>query len=185
MTTKTLTPIELLDNLIAAGEDCYELAVAIGQDTEQSLTTLRWIQGDIVTRVHGAYGDAIVPKYAAALNVATSTLKQRRMMSNFYPKDTRVSFSSLGYSHYRSALVLGNLERAMWALEKCETKGWPVFKFEQLLKRLLGKGRGTQDSWEAKIIAIDMDFDSTVRVKLEIHEKALFKLGQRVTIRLK
>lgn len=134
-----IDPIDLIDRMLDEGEDIWEAAVTIGQMDEYDMAIRRWRQGDMVLRVQRQYGEGILSKYATALNVKTNTLKQRRTLSNFYTKDTRVSFSNVGYSHYREAMRLGNIDKALWALDKASTKDWPVWKFGLLLDRLLGK----------------------------------------------
>lgn len=178
-------PIAELDRLLNRDIDIWETAIAIGQSTEEEMSIRRWILGDVAIRVDTKYGENSISKYAAAINVNSSTLKQRRQMSAFYPKDTRVAFSTLGYSHYRAALKLGDIDRALWALEKAEKRNWPVFKFEQLLNRLTGKRRNS-DTIQGEIHGYgDFDGYSTITIKVNKDDVQQLLHMNRVTIRPK
>lgn len=181
MINLTHDPIEAIDTMAAGGEDIYETAVALGQSTEEEISVRRWVLGDLATRVCTTYGDETISKYAAAINVNSSTLKQRRQMSEYYPQATRTAYASLGYSHYRAAIKFGDLAKSLAALEKCEAKQWPVFRFEQLLTRLLGKRRNA-DSVEAVVTRAYSQEDGHYFV---IKTNVELKTGQVITIKLK
>lgn len=179
-----LDPIAALDTMLERGEDVWETAVSIGIQNENELTVQRWLQGDLTLRVEGAYGDGIITKFATALNVNTSTLKQRRTISKFYPSDTRVSFDSIGYSHFRTAMKLEDLDKALWALEKADNRGWPIWKFDRLLNRLLGKARRNSDTLEGQVsrkFAQEDGYYITVKFESDVD----LRMGQTITIRLK
>lgn len=182
---KTDNPIEVLDDMLSTGEDIWEAAVTIGMSTEESMTIQRWIQGDACLRVETQYGESTIAKFAAAIAMNTSTLKQRKTMSAYYPKDTRVSFPSLGYSHYRAAMRLGDIDKSLWALSKADDKQWPVFRFEELLKRLQGKRRGV-DTIEGQVSGWTFSGGKfCLIVKLDTEDIQKRWEGQQVTIRAK
>jgi len=135
-------PIEIIDRSIAEGLDTWEAMVQIAADDEIEMAERRWRQGDLALRVEKQYGGEMIVKFASAINVPTSTVKQRRQMSAFYQKDTRYLFENIGYTHYRAAMALG--DDALWALRKASMKDWPAWKFELLVKRLLGKSKANK-----------------------------------------
>lgn len=151
MTTATTNPLDVLDYMLDSGDDIWETAVSIGIQNENELTVQRWLQGDITLRVEGAYGDGILEKFATALNVNTSTLKQRRTMSAFYELDTRYLFDDLGYSHYREAMRLGDILAAVDALNYASENDLPVWKFAEYVNKRLGKDIQTHESCDGRV----------------------------------
>lgn len=180
----TTDPIDYLDNLLANGSDIWEVAISIAQDDESEMTVRRWRQGDLSARVEKKYSENTLSKFAAAINVNTSTLRQRRNMALFYPPDTRAIGDNLGYSHYREAMKLGSLERAIWALEKCSAKDWPVFKLAKLLNRLIGKGK-PKDILEGEITGVYIFDDEKVTIDIVVKDASWLMDGAKVTIKLK
>lgn len=139
MIRDALDPIEMLDKMIEEGADIYEAAVSIGLQDEGEMTVRRWRQGDLVARLEKHYGESILKKYAVALAVNASTLKQRRTMSQFYEKDTRYLFENVGYSHYREAMRLENLEEAVKILQRASDEDMPVWVLKKAVDECLGK----------------------------------------------
>jgi len=177
----TINPIEYLDKLIEAGEDIYEVSVAIGLDDEADMTIRRWRQGDVCTRLQSRYGENIIGKYATAINAASSTLRQRKSMAAFFPPETRAIGDNLGYTHYRHSMKLGSLDKALYALEKASAKDWPVWKFEMIVSRLIGK-KQTHESAEGKVTRrYSQDDGQYVVIKVDME----LAVGQTVTIRAK
>lgn len=138
-----ITALEAIDRAYTEGIDTWEMLVSIGASTEENMTTQRWIQGDAAMRVETQYGDKSLSKFASAINVKHNTLRQRCQMARYYEPDTRYQFEGISYSHFREAMKLGDIGKSLWALEKASAKDWPVWKFELLLKRLLGKRRNS------------------------------------------
>lgn len=178
-------PIELLDRMVEQGEDIYEAAVSIGIQNENELTVQRWLQGDLVLRVQKVYGQDIIKKFAVALSVNSSTLKQRRTMSGFYEKDTRYLFENVGYSHYREAMRLGVVETAIEALRHTSENDLPVWVFKDYIDEQLGIERGVSESIPGRIenifsrdgmcileISIGKDDEPTIRKATTVSIKA-------------
>lgn len=173
----TNDPIAALDRMTQEGYDIYDAAVTIGMADETDMATRRWRQGDLTLRIEKHYGESTVVKFATALNVNTNTLKQRRTMAAFYTPDTRVSYENVGYAHFREAMKLGSLDRAVWALEKAHLKDWPVWKFALLLNRLLGKPARA----EAVTGVVDSFTEGYAVIRLNGDD--MLTPGQTVTIR--
>jgi hypothetical protein len=182
-----IDPIEALDSMLERGEDIYEIAVDIGIQNETELTRQRWLQGDLTLRVEGAYGDDIITKFATALNVNTSTLKQRRTISKFYKTDTRYLFDNLGYSHYREAMRWGDIDRAMESLNHASEYDLPVWKFKEFMDNGLGKDRLEHTSAEGTIFCYAGQIDGKYIIEIAISEDDAkwLKDADRVVIRAK
>lgn len=179
-------PIELLDRMIEQGEDIYEAAVSIGVQNENELTVQRWLQGDLVVRLQKAYGEGIVKKYAAALNVNASTLKQRRTMSWFYEKDTRYLFENLGYSHYREAMRLDRLEDATEALRHASENDLPVWVFKDFVDKQLGKEKSESTNIPGTITDVfKRDGVCIVEITIGMDDMDAVKSGANVSIKTK
>ncbi len=173
MITTATNPIELLDKMLDSGDDIWETAVNIGMNDEEEMTVRRWRQGDVTLRIEGAYGDGIIEKFATALNVNSSTLKQRRTMSNFYTSDTRYLFeNSVGYSHYREAMRCGNIDDAIDSLNYASENDMPVWKFSEYINKRLGKERRNSDSIEGWVLGYDSLGDE-YNVKIRVDRAGL------------
>lgn len=176
----TIDPIEAIDRAESEGIDTWELLVATGAADEEEMAIRRWRKGDCALRVEKHYGSDAIRAYADQIGTNPNTLKQYRQMSGFYEKSTRVLFPNLFYSHYRTAMSLG--DDALWALRKASVKDWPCWKFAKLVKRLLGKHpieclqteatvsrRYTQDDGLYLVLRLSTDFPvkpgQTVKVK--------------------
>ncbi len=184
MTTKPRVitdPIQAIDEAYAQGIDTWEAMVSIGVNDEEDMTIRRWRQGDLAIRIQKHYGENTLTKFATAITVNTSTLKQRKVMSTYYQKDTRVSFPNCGYSHFREAMKLGNIDKSLWALEKASIKDWPVWKFGMLLNRLLGKKSGA-GGLTGFVVA---DNGTQVVIDLGPHDTSALYKGQSVTLKVK
>lgn len=184
MAIKTINPIELIDNMLAANEDIWNIAVSIGQADEDDMTIKRWRQGDISTRLEKSYGENVLAKYAGEINVNTSTLRQRRNMSNFFPSNSRAVGDNLGYTHYREGMKLGSLDKAIWALEKCSAKGWPVWKFAQLLNRMLGEKK-QHESVQGEIVGVSIWDGDSVAIDVIVKDVDWIHSGTKIVIRAK
>jgi len=175
-----IDPIEAIDRAYTQGIDAWEALVALGASDEEDMGILRWRQGDLAMRVEKHYGDKTLSKYASAINVKYPTLKQRWQMSRFYEKDTRVSFPTLSYSHYREAMRLGEFWLAFDAMVKAQRRDWPVWKLEMFIDRCLGKSRKVQGSIEGTITRSYSQDDGqyfVVRANIDL------KVGQIITIK--
>lgn len=175
---------KVLDTMELQGEDTWEAMINIGVDAEMGMAERRWLLGDLALRIETKYSENSLGVFANALNVNFPTLKQRRTMSKFYPLDTRYQFQSLGYSHFRTAMKLGTIEKSLWALQKADERLWPCWKFEQLLKRLLGKQRRNSDSIDGEIARRYTQSDGFY-VVVRVDTEATWQLGQRLTLRAK
>lgn len=185
MINEQVNPIELLDYMLDSGDDIWETAVSIGIQNEQELTKQRWLQGDLTLRVEGTYGDKIITKFATALNVNTSTLKQRRTMSRYYTLDTRYLFESLGYSHYREAMRIGNLDESIEALELASKNEWPVWELAEYVNEHIGKEKSTHESYEGKITGFRYS-GGVMHLQIDTQElTGDLAIGQTVTIKIK
>lgn len=175
----------MLDQMLERGEDIYETAVSIGIQNESELTIQRWLQGDITMRVEGAYGDGIITKFATALNVNTSTLKQRRTISKFYESDTRYLFDdTVGYSHYREAMRLFHIDDAIEALRHASENELPVWIFKDYINKRLGVEKQELESAEGIIWkTYELDGREYVTVQLEVGAK--LSANQFVSIKVK
>lgn len=134
-----IDPIDAIDLAYEQGIDTWEMMISIGIADETEMSIRRWRQGDLAFRIDTRYGEKTIAKFAAAIGVNTSTLKQRKAMSGFYEKDTRVSFPNLGYSHYREAMRLGVVDHALEALEQASQNEWPVWVLKEHIDEQLGK----------------------------------------------
>lgn len=180
-TATILDPIEAIDRAYEEGIDTWEAMVSLGASDEEEMGLLRWRQGDLAVRVETRYGDKTLSKFADAIGVKYSTLKQRWEMARFYEKDTRVSYA-LFYSHYREAMRFGVLDTACRALDKAALRDWPVWKLGLFIDRCLGKERPSQSSFEGVIVRLYAQDDGQYFViKTEAHLKA----GQHITIKTK
>ena len=187
MTTRSLDPIQAIDEAHIQGVDTWEAMVALGASDEEEMAVRRWRHGDLAMRVEKRYGDKTLSRFASEIGIKYPTLKQRWQMSNFYQPDTRYLFENVGYSHYREAMKLGSMERALWALEKASRRDWPVWKFAELLSRLQGKRHKTSNKFDAIIQSLEGK-----SLLLQIGDKYFrpenllasvpFELGQTVTI---
>lgn len=184
MINESVNPIDLLDQMLDSGEDIWETAVSIGIQNEQELTKQRWLQGDLTLRVEGAYGDKIITKFATALNVNTSTLKQRRTMSRYYTLDTRYLFESLGYSHYREAMRIGDLDESIEALELASKNEWPVWELADYINEHLGKEKETTETMECEIVDTFWRMDGN-HITIRLPKDLKLAKGQKVTIKIK
>ena len=186
MNTETvIDPIEAIDLAYTQGVDTWEMMVSVGQSDEEEMGIRRWRQGDLAIRIDKHYGDNTIAKFADAIAVNTSTLKQRKVMSAFYELDTRYRFQAVGYSHFRTAMKLGTLEKAMWALEKADERLWPVWKFERLLNRYLGKNHPTRETIEGYVLHNYETMGDEYLVKIRVDKAGLDYLQEVyiVTIR--
>lgn len=180
--TKVHPYIESIDRAYAEGIDTWEMMVSLGASDEEDMGVLRWRQGDLAVRVEKHYGGETLSKYASAIHVKYPTLKQRRQMSHFYEPDTRVSFPTLSYSHYREAMRTGEFNIAFDALFKAQLREWPVWKFEQFIDRYLGKGRPNASTIEGQIT--DRFFIPAGNfITIQIHDASDWIPG--MTVRLK
>lgn len=182
MLSEATVSIAYIDHLLAEGDDIWEAAVSIGQSNEKHMTAARWLQGDLALRVEKSYGEDFLGKFATAIDVNHSTLKQRRQISAFYPEDTRYQYENLVYSHYRTAMQLG--DRALWALSKASTRDWPAWKFELLIKRLQGKHEPTGKTTTGQITRTYTQEDGNYAV-VRIPPESDLKTGQTVTLKVK
>lgn len=186
METVMVAPIELIDRMLEQGEDIYEAAVSIGIQNENELTVQRWLQGDLVLRVAKQYGEGIVVKFATALNVNTSTLKQRRTMSHFYEKDTRYLFDDLGYSHFREAMRLGDMDSAVEALRHASENDMPVWEFAKYIDLKLGKEKEPAPNIPGEISDVyKRDGVGVVEILIALDDMAYIKSGSMVNLKPK
>lgn len=180
-TAIAIDPIEAIDRAYTQGIDTWEAMVALGSSDEEDMGIKRWRQGDLAMRVEKRYGDKTLSKYADAIGVIYSTLKQRWEMSRYYEPDTRVSYP-LFYSHYRQAKRFEVLERSLRVLNKAALRDWPVWKLQLFIDRCLGKDRPSRESAEGEVMRAYQQDDGrylVIRVDIDI------KTGQIVTIRVK
>lgn len=126
-----------IEKMIAQGDDPWEAIVSSGLASEDDITERRWHQGDLAGLVEKRYRDDRLGSFAKAINTPVSTIKQRREMSAFYKKDTRYLFANLGYTHYRDAKRLGDVDKALWALEKASIRGWTTERMGMIISRYL------------------------------------------------
>lgn len=173
-------PIEIIDLSIAEGLDTWEAMIQIAADDEIEMTERRWRQGDLAIRVQKQYGENMIGKFASEINVPLPTVRQRRQMSAFYTNDTRVLFPNLGYTHYRTAMSLG--DDALWALRKASVKDWPCWKFDKLVKRLLGKHQTACLQTEATISRRYVQ-DDGIYLVLRLSTDFPVKPGQTVKVK--
>lgn len=177
-------PIQAVDEAYAQGIDTWEAMVAIGASDEEDMTERRWRQGDLALRVERRYGDSSLAKFAYAIGANTSTLKQRGEMSDYYQKDTRVSFPQCGYSHYREAKRLKNIDLSMRVLDKASLREWPVWKLGAFVNRLLCKPAQVQ-SLTGTVVSQIPELDEYV-IKVDKDSKShLLAIGQQVTVKAK
>jgi len=178
--------LAILANMEEAGEDIYEAAVNIGIKNEYELTIQRWLQGDLALKVEKKYGEGILKKFAAAIHVNHSTLKQRRAMSDFYEKDTRVSFENMGYSHYREAMRLGVLEEAVQALQHASDEDMPVWIFKDYIDLKLGKEKSESTNIPGKIERVfDRDGMCIIEISIGLDDREAIQDIEMVTIKTK
>lgn len=182
-----VSPIEMIDLMLEHGEDIYETALNIGIQDESEMNERRWRQGDLVLRVAKQYGDSIVVKFATALNVNTSTLKQRRTMSSFYSNsDTRVSYPNVGYSHYREAMRLGDVDLAVAALEHASENDMPVWEFAKYINLLLGKEPEPSKNIPGEISDVyKRDGVGVVEILIALDDMEYIKSGSMVNLKPK
>lgn len=120
--------------------DTWEEIVDIGIELAQATDRNRWAMGELAVRAERKYGDGCIGKLAYAINVRTKTLYDYHRVSAFYGQYSAHA-ENLSWSHYREALRIGDLDRALWALEKASSRDWRVEKFSAILSRYLGKNK--------------------------------------------
>jgi hypothetical protein len=132
----TLTqPVDAL----ALADDSWETLVAQGLDAVQVKDGRSWELGDLAGRVAKRYGEDSLGQYATDIRYNTSTLRDFRRVSAFYPKDVRALFPLLRWSHYRVAMRVKELEAALDWLERAANDDWPVDALRDAISAVLGE----------------------------------------------
>lgn len=155
----TIDPIEVIDSMIEQGADIWEAAIDAANADEQDMAARRWRQGDLALRVQKQYGKNRLGDFAKQINVPVPTIKQRRRMSDFYPADTRYLFENVGYSHYRAAMRLKELDAALELLTVCANNSATVEDAMVRVNKIVGKPtppRKLLDAEDARIIELDV-----------------------------
>jgi hypothetical protein len=163
-----LDPITVIDTMLDGGADIWETAISAACEDEQDMAARRWRLGDIALRVQKAYGKNRLGDFAKQINVPVPTVRQYRHMSEFYPNDTRYCFENVGYSHYRAAIGLKELDAALELLTVCANESATVEDTLVKISKIKGKPtspRKLLDAEDARIIDLDM---RTGRLVLEI-----------------
>jgi hypothetical protein len=174
----------------------WEMCVSAGQEFVARGDDNAWNLGDLALIVATKYGDDTIGKYAKAVGKPKSTIKQYRRMSGFWQKDTRVSIRrelpTITRSDMREAMRLGDVGKALWALEKQAQKDWPVEKFGLLLSRYLGVAkRSTKPVFDAPATMLGVRVGGPDGVTLTLGagaatpteiEKLLATAGKRVRL---
>ncbi len=131
-------------------DEAWESICELGAATEAEMDERRWVQGDLAALIGKSYGDDLIGEFARRCKVAKATMKERRQVSEFYEKDARASFSgsTIGYTHFRTAMKLKTPALALDWLRLCQSEGYTADEAAYRLKKLLNGG----DNVTAKLI---------------------------------
>lgn len=154
MVTDVLTAIE---KMAADGADIWEAAVTAAADAEQDMAARRWCLGDLAGLVAKQYGKNRLGDFAKAINVPVPTVKQYRRMAAFYPKDTRYLFENVGYSHYRAALRLKELDAALELLAVCAAEDKTVEAAQIAVAEAVGQPAAAVKLLDAEAVIEQVD----------------------------
>ncbi len=132
--------------------DTWESMVDAGITLAQAQDRNRWAMGDLAQRAERTYGDGSLSKLAYAINLRTKTFYDYHRVYSFYGENSAHA-ENLTWSHHREAMRLGDLDKALWALNKASDRDWRVEKFNAVLSRYLGKGKRSQIGQEPDSIA--------------------------------
>jgi len=134
--TGSRTPVTRTDLEAGVGAD-WESLVLDGIDARQRGDAAAWELGDLACQVQTAYGKRTLENYAGAVGVNFSALQWYSRVAARFEKLTRVSFSSLTWSHFRLVAPKRVLDPESW-LEKAQRYGWSVAQLEAALEDALG-----------------------------------------------
>lgn len=130
--------------------DTWESMVDVGITLAQAQDRNRWAMGDLAQRAERSYGDGSLSKLAYAINLRAKTFYEYHRVYAFYGESNSTHVENVTWSHHREAMRLGDLDKALWALNKASDKDWRVEKFNAVLSRYLGKGKRSQADAEPK-----------------------------------
>jgi hypothetical protein len=145
-----------IDSLTAWEDLC-----SAGAEAREKLDSWRWYVGDLANRVVTLFpskdGDdeRTLAEFAKDINMKKKSVYQYRQVAAFYPVSTRVEFDNLTYTHYRDAMRLKDINRALEWLEECSRKSYTTDEAAFQLSEQLG----TNDADKTKI------FDKVVKVR--------------------
>lgn len=98
-----------------------------------------WLVGDDACEVETRYGEHSLDEFARDIKKAKTSVYEYRRMSAFYQPSARAEiremFPNVTRSHMRKCLPLKDLDRAMFALDKCSVRDWSVDQFGYILHR--------------------------------------------------
>lgn len=172
----------------------FEEHCEAGRTAREEMDNYRWYLGDLASNVSTKYGAHLIEDFARETNIRKSTAYQYKQVSEFYPQlSTRVEYVNLSYSHFRDAMRLGKLDKALAFLEECSANGYACDEASYHLTLLLNKEKGSEPTTEtdepemhhlysgtARVVS----FDRHGRVVLDIDGVADLQTGQTVQITL-
>ena len=120
-------------------DDAWESLCEAGRLMTTANDNNRWALGDLAQRVEKRYGESTLADFASQIRLFEKTLAGYRTVSMFYQKETREDFPALSWSHYREAMRLGSLEKALELLALVQDQNLSIREMTKLINEALGK----------------------------------------------
>jgi hypothetical protein len=132
-----------VDQMIAKGEDPWQLMTDSCGMASEDMDARRWLIGDMACRVVKKYGSDRIGEFAKEIKQPVDQVKEWRTVCRFYPLSVRADFlqdrPNLTYSHFRKAKRLRDMEAALDLLDKASLDDWTVELLDVEVTKLVGK----------------------------------------------
>lgn len=101
----------------------------------------RWTQADIVVMATEAFGVNVLRDFAAIVNAAYNTVKDRHSMGRFWTPEYRAQALAMemNWSMCRTAKALGTPDAALAFLKECNDNNWRVERARIEVKKRKGE----------------------------------------------
>lgn len=182
--------IDLIQQAADAGENIYEMAVAMGIEANDRMDAGRWLIGDLALLVNNEYGQNSIETFASDIRIEVGRVREYRTTCAYWENSVRTEFLTsyplLKYSHFRIASKLVSFDSAVNMLRTAGESGWSTTHLYKEVKRILKPNEGAV----SKLIDTELPIlnirgtDVTFRLTVA-QQQALFDLwrGQN-TVRL-
>jgi hypothetical protein len=125
--------------------DVWETILSAAIDAAEQGDASRWLIGDLAILVEKSYGEDRIGEFAKGIGTAVKTVKQYRLVCRFWNRekspreDFLAELKTVKWTHYREAMRLKELGKAIEFIEECAINAWTCEAASVELDTRLGK----------------------------------------------